>query len=287
MGDIVQVSGEYPSGFSNWGRVLRLCCQGLAAGVVACAALSLTASLARSETLESALMQAYQNNPTLNSQRAAMRATDEGVPQALSGYRPKVTITASGGEQSLSTTSKIVGPTILPGTPATYFTQSGYNAPYGAGATVTQTMFNGFQTANKTRQAESPGVGRARDLARDRADGAAQRGDRLHEPVARQRDPRPAAAQRRGAAGAIAADPRPLQCRRGDAHRRGAVGIAAGRRPFAGAHRGIQLQGVGGDLSPGDRQQSGQAYARHAGRSFLAVKPAGRGRLSPAPPIRR
>ena len=128
---------------------------GLAAGVAACAALSLTASLARSETLDSALMQAYQNNPSLNSQRAATRATDEGVPQALSGYRPKITITASGGEQSLSSTSKVVGSTIPPNAPATYFTQSGYNAPYGAGATVTQTLFNGFQTANKTRQAES------------------------------------------------------------------------------------------------------------------------------------
>jgi outer membrane protein len=31
------------------------------------------------------LVQAYQNNPMLNSQRAAVRATDEAVPQALSG----------------------------------------------------------------------------------------------------------------------------------------------------------------------------------------------------------
>jgi outer membrane protein len=84
-----------------------------------------------------------------------VRATDEGVPQALSGYRPKVTINASGGEQSLSSNSRVVGPTILPNTAATYFTQSGYNAPYGAGATVSQTIFNGFQTANRTRQAES------------------------------------------------------------------------------------------------------------------------------------
>ena len=64
----------------------------------------------RAETLESALVQAYQNNPTLNSQRAAVRATDEGVPQALSGYRPKVTVTATGGEQSLSSTSSTHNP---------------------------------------------------------------------------------------------------------------------------------------------------------------------------------
>ena len=39
------------------------------------------------------LVQAYQNNPSLNAQRAALRATDENVPQALSGYRPKLSVT--------------------------------------------------------------------------------------------------------------------------------------------------------------------------------------------------
>ena len=133
------------SGWSKWAS-------GFAIGMIACTALP---AMARAETLESALVQAYQNNPTLNAQRASVRVTDEGVPQALSGYRPKITITASGGEQSLSSTSKVVTSTTLPNAPATYFTQSGYNAPYGAGVTTTQTIFNGFQTANKTRQAEA------------------------------------------------------------------------------------------------------------------------------------
>ena len=67
----------------------------VAVGQVACGRDRCGAALAArrrraAETLESALVQAYQNNPTLNSQRAAVRATDEGVPQALSGYRPKV-----------------------------------------------------------------------------------------------------------------------------------------------------------------------------------------------------
>ena len=108
----------------------------------------------RAETLEAALIQAYQNNPTLNSQRAALRATDEGVPQALAGYRPRVTVTATGGERVLSSTS-LTNPTRAPGTPASYFTQNGNNAPYGATATISQTIFNGFQTANRTRQAEA------------------------------------------------------------------------------------------------------------------------------------
>jgi len=110
---------------------------------------------AKADTLNFALIQAYQNNPQINSQRAAVRATDEGVPQALSGYRPRVAITANTGEQSLSSTSKVVGTAVPPGSPATYFTQSGFNATYSAGTTVTQTLYNGFQTANRTRQAES------------------------------------------------------------------------------------------------------------------------------------
>src|SRR5579864_2623393 len=81
---------------------------GFAAGMAACAVIPLALSPARGETLESALVQAYQNNPTLNSQRAATRAIDEGVPQALSGYRPKIGVTAIGGEQTSSSTTKSI-----------------------------------------------------------------------------------------------------------------------------------------------------------------------------------
>jgi outer membrane protein len=127
--------------------------------MVACAAVPCVPLLARGETLESALVQAYVNNPSLNSQRAAVRVTDENVPQALSGYRPRVSITGTGGQQSLSSTSRVVSPNlpanVSPNTPATYAVQSGYNTPASYGATITQTLFNGFQTANKTRQAES------------------------------------------------------------------------------------------------------------------------------------
>ena len=45
---------------------------------------------ARSQTLEEALVGAYLSNPTLEAQRAALRATDELVPQALSGWRPTI-----------------------------------------------------------------------------------------------------------------------------------------------------------------------------------------------------
>ena len=54
---------------------------------------------AAAETIGSALARAYQSNPQLNAQRANARSIDENVPQALSGYRPKVSVTATLGEQ--------------------------------------------------------------------------------------------------------------------------------------------------------------------------------------------
>ena len=126
-------------GLGKWGR-------GLAVGAIACAGFPLTPLPTWADTLEGALVQAYQNNPSLNSQRASVRATDEGVPQALSGYRPKVTVNATLGSQYWDTTSKLSGLSIH---------QSGNNTPNSYGLTATQTLYNGFQTANKTRQAES------------------------------------------------------------------------------------------------------------------------------------
>ena len=46
------------------------------------------------QNLLEALALAYKNNPTLEAQRAQLRATDEGVPQAISGWRPNVRFTA-------------------------------------------------------------------------------------------------------------------------------------------------------------------------------------------------
>src|SRR4029077_5738983 len=133
-------------GFGSWAR-------GLAVGMTACAVCPLASFSASADTLEGALAQAYQNNPSLNSQRALVRATDENVPQALSGYRPRVTANASIGEQYWDTTQKLSSPALTGGN--AYLQQSGTMTPYGYGVTATQTLYNGFQTSNKTRQAES------------------------------------------------------------------------------------------------------------------------------------
>src|SRR6266853_2548582 len=106
---------------------------------------------ALADNIDAALVRAYQNNPQLNAQRATVRFTDENVPQALSGYRPKVAVTASAGYQYTDTNSTAGGaPNAIVRTEI-----HGANAPRSVGATVSQTIFNGQQTANKTRAAES------------------------------------------------------------------------------------------------------------------------------------
>src|SRR5262249_44056501 len=69
--------------------------------------LSTVALMGRADTLKGARTNAYQNNPQLNSQRAVVRQTDEQVPQALSGYKPTVTATASTAQAYTSTVSKV------------------------------------------------------------------------------------------------------------------------------------------------------------------------------------
>src|SRR5439155_255398 len=61
------------------------------------AALLLAGLPASAQTLTEAFAYAYNNSPQLLAQRAALRATDEGVPQALSNWRPTVNFTGSAG----------------------------------------------------------------------------------------------------------------------------------------------------------------------------------------------
>jgi outer membrane protein len=104
----------------------------------------------QADTLSGALINAYQSNPQLNSQRAVVRQTDETVPQALSGYKPSVSATLSTSQAYTSQVTKTAtanGPSY----PRTDFGSS----PSTAGVTISQTLYNGFQTANRVRQAES------------------------------------------------------------------------------------------------------------------------------------
>ncbi|MFG1400532.1 TolC family outer membrane protein [Xanthobacter sediminis] len=104
---------------------------------------ALSVAMAQAQSLDSALASAYVNNPTLNSQRAGTRATDENVPKALSGYRPTLSGSAAAGFESQR--QNITGSGV----------SSGNIWARQFALTATQTIFNGFVTGNSTRSAEA------------------------------------------------------------------------------------------------------------------------------------
>ena len=125
--------------------------------------------------------------------------------------------------------------------PATYSQTSGNNAVQSYGATVTQTLLNGFGTSSRTRQAEQL-VSAAQETLR-----LTEQTTLLNAATAYMNLIRDAAIldlQRRNVEvlqEQLPPDPRSLQRRRSHAHRRGAIGIAAGCRPRLDADRRIQL----------------------------------------------
>lgn len=113
----------------------------LALGTTALTGL-LAVAPASAENLTDALVAAYQTNPTLQAQRAQLRATDEGVPQALSGWRPTVQAQGTYGATHTDTTLN------------TGTTSKGDIEPYTGSVTLSQNVFAGGRTVNATDQAE-------------------------------------------------------------------------------------------------------------------------------------
>jgi outer membrane protein len=99
---------------------------------------------AHAETLEQALVSTYNTNPQLLSERANLRATDEGVPQALAGWRPTVTFNGAAGLERSENTPAATG-----SAPAHQTIQ-----PKTYSLTVNQPLFNGGNTIARTAQAE-------------------------------------------------------------------------------------------------------------------------------------
>lgn len=115
---------------------------GLVAAVVAGIATPLVQGpSASAETLRQALASAYGANPRLDAERARLRAVDEEVPRALSGYRPRVTGSADAGLSRVETN---------PGSAS-----AGDARPWGYSLTVAQTVFNGLRTTNAVDEAEA------------------------------------------------------------------------------------------------------------------------------------
>jgi outer membrane protein len=89
---------------------------------------------ASAESIFGAMAKAYQYNSELNSARASVRVTDEGVAIAKSGRRPVV-----GGTGSIN-----------------YASQNGQRITTGSfGVAIEQTLFDGFQTRNNVAAAKA------------------------------------------------------------------------------------------------------------------------------------
>src|ERR1700744_3628625 len=70
------------------------------------AAASLTAlgvGAGRAETIGGGLVKAYLTNPDINTQRAAVRVSDENIPKANAGYLPTVEATGNIGIERAQT----------------------------------------------------------------------------------------------------------------------------------------------------------------------------------------
>ena len=94
---------------------------------------------AGAETLYRALAAAYNNNPTLQAERARQRGTDEQVSQAISGWRPTIIADGDVGREDVD---------------ASPSSADSITDPANFSLTLNQPVFRGFQTVNSTAQAE-------------------------------------------------------------------------------------------------------------------------------------
>ncbi len=123
------------------------------ATALAAALLALTAAdPSRAETLTEALATAYITNPQLAAQRAQQRQVDEQVAQALSGWRPQLSVVGDAGLARRDTDLELAETQNL--------------TPRQFGLDVTQPLYRGGRTVAATRAAENAvRAGRARLLA--------------------------------------------------------------------------------------------------------------------------
>jgi outer membrane protein len=129
----------------------------LRASLLATAGLAaIGAGAGRAETVNGALVKAYLTNPEINSQRAAVRETDEGVPQANAGYLPKVN---AFGNMAVS---HVTGSQVIPGQGIINYSTGAF--PRGYGVQAQQNVFDGYQTINKIRTAETQVMGAREQL---------------------------------------------------------------------------------------------------------------------------
>ena len=98
---------------------------------------------AQAETIFDAMGSAYENNPTLQAQRAYLRSIDENAAIARSGFRP--TISLNGRYNDLKTNDDLeTSTTVNEGQTGTTIS-----------ADITQPVFSGFSTVNTVKSTDS------------------------------------------------------------------------------------------------------------------------------------
>ncbi len=115
---------------------------GVLSGALFAGALAFTQGAA-AQTLEDALVYAYQNNPALQAQRARLRAVDEEVPAALAGWRPTVEIAGDIGASYSRTDGMVPN------------AGSHTTAPHGVGLTATAPLYQGGRVSAQIDSAEN------------------------------------------------------------------------------------------------------------------------------------
>jgi TolC family type I secretion outer membrane protein len=108
---------------------------------------------AQAQSLTEVFSAAYNSNPTLLAARAALRATDEGVSQALSNWRPTVSVTNERGRQNIEYT------------PQSATNRDGWMNPNSLQLTVSQPLYRGGRTESATDSAEALVLAGRQDLA--------------------------------------------------------------------------------------------------------------------------
>lgn len=96
----------------------------------------------QAQSLDESLAQTYRTNPELKAARRQLGAVNEAVPQALSGWRPEVTVSGDAGRQRLEQQSA-------------FFTDTVKTTPFSAQAEIRQPLYRGGRTQAETEGAVS------------------------------------------------------------------------------------------------------------------------------------
>ena len=118
-------------------------------GGLALAAFAFGLTPAHAESLKRALASTYVGNPTLNAERAALRAIDEEISQARSNFRPSLSGDLDTGYRNTNPKSKSRATT------RGLTTGGGTHHPKNFSLTLSKSLFRGFRTLNAIREAEA------------------------------------------------------------------------------------------------------------------------------------